>query len=63
LSIDFRRGPGQLNVEHPRIVAKSIQDWEGFAVETLGTFALGVMPAIAAIVLLIAPRKCDSPRK
>jgi len=61
LSIDFQRDPAELNVAHPRIVAESIQDWDGFAIETQGTFALGVMLAIAAIVLLIVPGKSRQP--
>ena len=61
LSIDFQRDPAELNVAHPRIVAESIQDWDGFAIETQGTFALGAMLAIAAVVLLIVPGKSRQP--
>jgi hypothetical protein len=61
LSIDFQREPDELNVSHPRIVAESIQDWDGFAIETQGTFALGVMLAITSLVLLIVPGKSRQP--
>jgi hypothetical protein len=53
--------PDELNIAHPRIVAQSIQDWDGFAIETQGTFALGVMLAIAALVLMIVPGKRRQP--
>jgi hypothetical protein len=53
----------ELNIAHPRIVAESIQDWDGFAIEAQGTFALGVMLAIAALVLMIVSGNADSPRK
>ncbi len=61
LSIDFRRDPSELNAANPKLVAESIQDWEGFAIETQGTFALGVLLAIVALVLLIVSGKRRQP--
>ena len=63
MSIDFQRDPRELNVAQPRVVAESIQDREGFAIETQGTFALGVMLAIAAVVLLTMPGKSRQPTR
>jgi hypothetical protein len=46
---------------HLRIVDQPIQDWDDFAIEMQGPFALGVMLAIAAIVLLIVAGKSRQP--
>lgn len=42
-------------------MAESIQDWDGLAIEKRGTSVLGVMLAIAAVVLLILPGKGRQP--
>jgi hypothetical protein len=52
LSIDFRRDPSELNVANPKIVAEVIQDWDGFAVETQLSFALGVLLVIIGGIYL-----------
>jgi hypothetical protein len=61
LSINFKSDPSGLNVASPRIVAESIQDWDGFAIETQGTFVLGVLVAIIGLALSIgkARRQID----
>jgi len=48
----FRSDPSELNVASPKIVAESMQDWEEFAIETQGTFVLGVAIAIAGVAVL-----------
>jgi hypothetical protein len=55
LSVDFQRDPSELNVAPPRIVAESIQDWDGFAIETQRTFVLGLILAITETVRAIRP--------
>jgi len=50
LDVSFWRDPSELNVASPKIVAETIQDWEGFALETQGSFVLGVVLALAGVV-------------
>ena len=57
LSLEFVTDPSELNIASPRIVVESMQDWEGYAIETQGGFALGVLGAIAGIVCLVAGRR------
>ena len=57
LSIDFQRDPGELNAANPKLVAQPIQDWDAFAIETQGTFALGIVLAVVGLVLTLWPEK------
>jgi hypothetical protein len=57
LSLNFKHDPSELNVARPAIVAEVIQDWDGFALETQGTFVLGVLLAIIGLVLVIGPAR------
>ena len=57
LAIDFRRDPSELNVAEPKLVAEVMQDWEGFAIEVQGTFALGLLLAAAGVVFLMPFRR------
>jgi hypothetical protein len=56
VSIDFHRDPTELNIASPKIVAETIQDWDGFAIETQLSFLFGVLVATSGIVLLIRSR-------
>jgi hypothetical protein len=60
LTIDFHRDPGELNVARPKLVAESIQDWDGFALEVQGAFVFGIILAITGFVLL-APFRLPTP--
>ena len=52
LNVLFQRDPSELNAAGPKIVAESMQDWEGFALETQVSFVLGVAIALAGVVAL-----------
>jgi hypothetical protein len=54
LEVEFHRDPSELNIANPKLVAEVIQDWEGFAIETQASFALGILAALVG-VLLISP--------
>ncbi len=52
LTVDFHRDPAELNAANPKLVAESMQDWEGFALEVQGSFAIGILLVVVGGVLL-----------
>jgi hypothetical protein len=52
LEVVFLRDPSELNLASPKLVAESIQDWAGFAVETQVSFVLGVVLMLVGVAAL-----------
>jgi hypothetical protein len=60
LNVEFHQDPRELNAANPRLVAESQQDWWGFAVETQGSFAVGIISLIVGVALIRPFRRSTS---